>query len=36
MLKLTLNTLKVFDNINTGTTSCIRTPEPSEVYELDS
>ena len=36
MLKLTLKNLKVFDNINKETNNFIRTPEPSEVCELDS
>ena len=36
MLKLSLKNLKLFDNINKETNSFIRTPEPSEVCELDS
>lgn len=36
MLKLTLKNLKLFDNINKDTNNFIRTPEPSEVCELDS
>ena len=36
MLKLTLKNLKLFDNLNKETNTFIRTPEPSEVCELDS
>ena len=36
MIKFTLTNLKLFDNINTETNTFIRTPEPSEVCELDS
>ena len=36
MLKLSLNNVKLFDNINKETYIFIRTPEPSEVCELDS
>ena len=36
MLNLTLKNLKLFDNINKAINSFIRTPEPSEVCELDS
>ncbi len=36
MLKLSLKNLKLFDNINKDTNNFIRTPEPSEVCELDS
>ena len=36
MLKLTLKMFNLFDTINQETTTFIRTPEPSEVCELDS
>ena len=36
MLKLSLKNLKLFDNRNKETNTCIRTSEPSEVCEPDS
>ena len=36
MSKLSLKSLELYDNINTETTTCIRTPEPSEACELGS
>ena len=36
MLKLPMKHLKLFDNSNKESNSFIRTPEPSEVCELDS
>ena len=36
MLKLSLKNLKLFDNMNKETNTCIGTPEPSEACELDT
>ena len=36
MLKLSLNNLKLFDNINKEMNNFIRSPQPTEVCELDS
>ena len=33
--KLTINNLRIFNSVN-STGQVVRTPEPSEVYELDS
>ena len=36
MSKLTCENLKLFDIINKQSNTCIRTPEPTELCELDS
>jgi hypothetical protein len=36
MSKLTFKKLKLFDIINKQPHTCIRTPEPTELCELDS
>ena len=36
MSNLTFNNFKIFDILNKESNTCIRTPEPTELGELDS